>query len=297
MKNDLDSIAIVTPSYLPDLERCALLVESLAHCAPNTPHYLIIDKRDVAAFDHLQSDRTRIIVSESLVPGQFWRLPMRKGLWLSRHGALVRGWIMQQILKIAVANAISENVLVYCDSDVSFLKPFDWSSIRIDGRTGLLDTAYAGGSVPVWTNVACDLLGLESSQITPRGHVGNMICWRRETVLALQRRIEAACGKSWQHAIAGKRTFSEYILYGTFVRNVLGYSESLHAPSDAPLIKHSWGLDLSDNDQLDRFFESFDPQAIGIMMHSKDKIDLAHLRALLVREWQRAPAYDVTSSA
>ena len=42
---------LVTPTYLPDLARCELLVESVQRCCPGLPHHLIVDHRDLAHFD------------------------------------------------------------------------------------------------------------------------------------------------------------------------------------------------------------------------------------------------------
>ena len=53
-----DDFAIITPSYPPDLERCALLVESLDRCCPGAKHYLIVDRRDISLFRRLASSRT-----------------------------------------------------------------------------------------------------------------------------------------------------------------------------------------------------------------------------------------------
>jgi len=284
------AFAIVTPTYPPDLERCRLLVESLGHCAPSIPHYLIVDRRDAACFRPLASARTIIIDSEAVLEPWFRRIPTRHGYWFNFRGFPVRGWMIQQMLKIGIANLVSEPVLVCCDSDVAFIRPFGRDAIMVDGRVGLLDIDFADDRTRRWTAVACKLLGLDPARIALRAHVGNMICWRRETMLALQARIETICGSSWQQAIARLPTVSEYALYGTFVRNVLGYEQSGHAPSDRPLIKPSWGTDINGPGALDAFFADFSAGEIGIMAHSKDAVDLTHLRRLLAREWARSTA-------
>ena len=55
------SFAIVTPSFLPDLPRCELLVEFLERVSPQVPHYLIVDRRDLAAFRHLERGKRRLL--------------------------------------------------------------------------------------------------------------------------------------------------------------------------------------------------------------------------------------------
>ena len=86
------SIAIVTPSYGPDLARCELLAESLDRTAADVPHYLLIDRHDYPAFRHLNGGKRRLVEAEALVGSRFWRMPGRKPFWLSGHALPVRGW-------------------------------------------------------------------------------------------------------------------------------------------------------------------------------------------------------------
>ncbi|OWK21968.1 hypothetical protein AJ88_13515 [Mesorhizobium amorphae CCBAU 01583] len=45
---------------------------------------------------------------------------------------------MQQLRRIAIAAHAKEDVLVFCDSDVAFVKPFDLSAFCSDGKVRLL---------------------------------------------------------------------------------------------------------------------------------------------------------------
>ena len=279
------AVAIVTPSYAPDFERCRLLVESLARCAPGLRHYLIVDRRDRGLFAVLEDERTRIIESETLLSPTFIRLPNKRSYWWNWRGPPVRGWIVQQMLKIAAADVISADTLVYVDSDVAFIRPFDAQALDVNGLSGLLDNDYAGGRIVEWTETAARLLGLERQSVPPRGHVGNMICWRREVVLAMCAHIEQATGQSWRQAIARQKSFSEYVLYGTFVRAVIGYAAAGQRPSGVPLIQPSWGTDLSSAEAVRGFFDNFDIRTIGVMAHSKDATDLVQMRIELERLW------------
>jgi hypothetical protein len=226
--------AIVTPSYPPDFERCKLLVESLAHCAPQLRHYLIIDRRDRAMFRVLESDRTTIIDSEDILSSTFVRLPMPEGYWFNWRGLPVRGWIVQQMRKIAIANVIDAENLVYVDSDTAFIRPFSEHELEVEGRLGLLDTDFLGAQTIEWTGIACRLLGLTPESVTPRGHVGNLICWRRENVLAMQRLIEDVHGTGWQQVIARQRTLRR--LRPRRARLSGGRTASIRYPSDQTLM-------------------------------------------------------------
>lgn len=278
--------AIVTPSYPPDFERCQMLVDSLENCAPEIEHFIIVDRRDRPVFKVLENYRTHIIESEDILSRVFFSLPAPRGYWFNWRGLPVRGWIMQQIRKIAVANVIEADTLVFVDSDTAFIRKFSTDALNVDGSLGLLDVNFTGAGTTQWTEVACKLLGLDPASVVPRGHVGNLICWRRSNVIAMQQRIEEVNGIGWQEALARQRTFSEYILYGTFVRGVLGYAAARQRPSDVPLIKHSWGSGLASAEGVHAFFSDFDERTLGVMAHSKDETDLVQLRIELERQWE-----------
>lgn len=283
-QNSIKSFAIVTPTYLPDLQRCELLAESLDRTTPDVPHYLIVDRRDRAAFRHLEGRRRHLIESEALLGKWIWRIPGRKSFWLSLKAPPVRGWIIQQILKIAAIEAIPEQTLVFCDSDTAFFRRFDRENLLIDGKVGLLDVDLAG--TPQWTATARRLLGLAENQgLGSRNHVGNMICWNRETVKAMQQRIEESTGIDWKLALARTAHFSEYMIYGIFVREVLGYDAVDHAPSSVPLVKASWHVPLLTDSDIEAFFADFDSRTVAVMIHSKDGVDPTRYRRHLERWW------------
>ena len=282
-----ESFAIVTPTYRPDLTRCELLAESIDRTAPYAAHYLIVDRRDRQAFSHLQRGKRRLIESEAILGKWIVRMPGRKGFWLSLRALPVRGWIIQQILKIGAIKVIPERTLVFCDSDTAFFRHFDRSNLLVDGKIGLLDVDYNDEVSRRWTATARGLLGVTPSDGGGyRNYVGNMICWNRETVESMQARIENIAGMSWQVALARKLDFSEYMIYGIFVREVLGYDHVNHAPSSIPLVKASWHMALCDDLEIDSFFADFDPRTLAVMIHSKSNIDVYRYRPHLERLWK-----------
>lgn len=271
------SLAFVTPSYPPDLERCALLVESLDRFGPSFKHYIIVDRADMAVFAHLASPRTILIEAESVIDRRFIRIPWKGSSWYNWRALPMRGWISQQVYKLAAVKVVPEDILVMTDSDTTFVRAFTVDDFMVGGKTGLLDVDYCAGMVPAWTDVATKLLGLKSAPPL-RGHVGNLIAWRREHITQLHAHIEAATGLPWQIAVARQRTFSEYILYGIFLRQVLGYAASHHAPSTRSLVKQPWDHDLSTQSGLKAYFDAIEPDNIAIMIHSKDGLPVSAAR-------------------
>jgi hypothetical protein len=290
-----ESFAVVTPTYLPDLRRCELLAESLDRCAPNVPHYLIVDRRDRSAFAHLERGKRRLLESEAILGSWMWRSPGEKGYWFSFKALPVRGWIIQQILKIGSVDLIPERTLVFCDSDTAFIRPFSRDNLLVDGKMGLLDVDFSTETTRQWTAVAHRLLGHCERSSDSRNFVGNMICWNKETVRAMRQKMEVTTGLSWQVALARTLNFSEYMLYGIFVRDIVGYQAVDHSPSAVPLVKPSWGMSLNTESEIQEFFSDFDDRTVAVMIHSKDDIEPARIRSAIHRAWKLSSGLDAST--
>ena len=278
------SLALVTPSYRPDRERCELLVESIQRFNTDLHHYLLVDRRDLRHFRRLETDRVTLICKEELLPRDLHQIPLVPSMWASHKRRPVRGWIIQQVVKLAVASVLDADVLVYIDSDNVFIRPFDTETFLLHGQPGLLDVDYESPDVRRWTQESCALLGHERP-CPVRGHVGQVICWRRENVLTMLDLVERTTQRDWPSAILPLSTFSEYILYGVYVREVLGYERSGHCPSTVPLVKASWDLDLSSGAAMEEFFSEFEPETVAVMIHSKDGIPVDSYRRHVYQSW------------
>ena len=129
------AMGVVTASYAADFERCRLLCETIdRHVTGAAKHYLLVEHRDVTLFRQLESPHRVVIDERDLLPS--WLQPhsdptsrFRRRIWLSLKTPPLRGWHVQQLRRIAIAEHVPEDVLVFCDSDVAFLKPFDCSRL------------------------------------------------------------------------------------------------------------------------------------------------------------------------
>ena len=163
------TVCFVTVSYGPDRDRCALLNRSLELLAPSVEHYVIVDRADRRLFEGLRGTRTTLLTTEEVLP--LWlrrvntrRLGVRSNIWLQTLGRPVRGWLMQQLVKLAVAEQVTTDVVVHADSDVVLLKPFTARSVSdVAGRVRLYERADAiDESLPghvLWHRSAERLLG------------------------------------------------------------------------------------------------------------------------------------------
>ena len=219
-----ETFALVTPSYWRDLEQCRLLVESVDRWVPESvPHYLVVTRADRPLFEPMAGSRRKIIVVEDILPWWLIRLHVKSPIWLSLRTRPVKNWIVQQIVKFAVPAVVTEDVLYYADSDMFFVKPFDPAGQQRDGATPLFDETGQSGLIPdnmLWQNLSADLLGLPRLDEDDDNYVDQLVPMRRDLMLSMLARVEAATGKPWQVAIARLWRFSEYTLYGVYCQRV-----------------------------------------------------------------------------
>lgn len=282
--------AVVTPSYVHDFERCRLLCETLDnHVTGFTHHYILVEQRDVALFRQLQGPHRTIVDERELLPS--WLRPMndpsslfRRRIWLSLKTKPLRGWHVQQLRRIAIAGHVSQDVLVFCDSDVVFVKPFDCGAFRRDGKVRLFrrdDTMH--GEVRydhrVWSRNAGLALGIASPDVSPHDYITTLIAWRRDTVLAMCRRIEEQQGRGWVEALGSTRRFSECLIYGRYVDEVLGGAGHFHGAEEYCHV-HWFGETLSDQGFCD-FVAGMTPEQVAVGVQSFLGVDAARIRQLI----------------
>ncbi len=237
-----ERLEIVTCSYGPDRHRCERLCQSVDRFVPaDIRHTLIVPARDVDAFRALENHRRQVLAVQDVVAGGFRQMPIKDRYWLDGRGWPVRGWIMQQVTKLSANFATDAELILFADSDLLFVRDFDRSEIERQGRLRLhrVPGAMSQGVHRKWHDRAASLLGL-----TPRyfgsDYVGQLICWRRSNLEALQQRIELVQGVPWYVPVARSLRISEYILYGAFVEPVLGESANGHFYSDQDLCHCCW---------------------------------------------------------
>jgi hypothetical protein len=167
--------------------------------------------------------------ADAYLPPAFMALP--GNLWLNRERPFppVRGWIAQQIIKLSAVATSATNVVLLVDSDVVFVRPFDASTFWRNGAARFYRAENAVDTrLPrhmQWHSVARRLLGLPP---TRRAVLPDYICWPMawdtDIVRKMLQRVEQVSGLSWATAIASELHFSEGILYGVYVDEVLGGS-------------------------------------------------------------------------
>lgn len=284
------TLAVVTPSYAPDLELCRDLNASvLAHTPASTVHYIITPRRDFDLFSALGGPRTRVWSVDQLLPRYFIGLP-RVNFWLNLRRPVppVRGWVMQQVVKLQAAAQIDADVLLSVDSDVVFVRPVTAETFRRDGRICLYrKDAGVDLRLPrhlIWHDVARTLLGVPRARPPLPDYVQSPNVWDRRTVLALLARIEQVTGRPWLHAFAAQPHISECTLYGVFVDEVPGDHANV-SPVESMRCHNYWDRSPLSLEAARQFLRAMPAEDVAVMISAKSRTPVGVRRAAMSGLW------------
>jgi hypothetical protein len=275
-------MAVITPSFAPDFELCADLNRSmLAHSPASVRHHIIVPASDLKLFGKLAGPRTHIRCENDFLPRSFVTLGKYK-VNLGHPFPPVRGWILQQVIKLAAAAACEEDVALLVDSDIEFLRPFTVDTfvrngvVRFYRKPDAIDQGLPRHMI--WHSVARSLLGLPSAEPPYADYVSSLMPWDPTIVRKLLDRVAATTGRPWTTAVAGQLHFSEWTLYGVFVDEAIGAPTDTFA-SDDPLCLAYWGTTPLDHNGAVDFLRGVHPTDIAAMISAKSRTPLAVRRA------------------
>ncbi len=271
------SVAVVTASFAGDFERCKLLCETLdRHVSGFDKHLILVASHDVQLFRSLESTNRLIVDERDLLPQ--WLHVMRdptslfsRHIWLSFRTKPLRGWHVQQLRRLAVARHTDAAALLFCDSDVVFLRQFNCGDLWRGDKLRFLrrDNALNNPELKLhrrWSANAGQALGLDADNRSMHDYIATVIAWRRDTLKAMCERIEQIHGQHWVEAIATSREFSECMLYGRYVDDVLGGRGHNHTEDE--LCHIYWdGPELGEAD-LAGFVADMAPHQVAIGLQS-----------------------------
>lgn len=273
---------IITPSYALDFERCRLLSETIAQFSRTSfNHYIIVDRRDYSLFSQLQNFRTQIITKEEILPWWIFQIPFlkKKNIWFSLKTLPVRGWLIQQLIKLAIAKYINEEILVFADSDVFFVRPFDLQDyinsnheVRFfcEPNAVLINNKH----LPPWYYDASNLLKINPPEFPASNYMGQLIFWRKTNVLKLHQYLEETHQKGWIETLCNQWNFSEYILYGVFVEKILQETSGHYFDSQDFCLNY-WEEEPMSEQQLQDFLAKVTPEHIAVMLSAKADIPVS----------------------
>ncbi|MCG8442624.1 MAG: DUF6492 family protein, partial [Caulobacterales bacterium] len=173
--------------------------------------------------------RRRLVDTQELLPALTYAPMLGRRLWFHPRTAPVRGWILQQMAKIALAARLDRTAVMIVDSDVELIRPVTEDLFLREGRARLYSkpgVAQLSTHFP-WHRTASRLLGLPVRRYLGSDHIAQIIIWSPQVVRALIAHLEDDSGGEWYLRIGRNLQFSEYILYGAFCELIPGEHQTL----------------------------------------------------------------------
>jgi len=286
-------VGLITPTYWRDLERCALLCESVdRHVTRFARHYLIVADDDMRLFAKFRTDRRVVLPLSDLLPR--WLKPLPKFLrrrsrrfWGSFRAAPVNGWHVQQFAKIAMASTMSEDRACMLDSEVVFFRPFD-ASVNF-GQNNLSPLYFRPRTIVAnaplhapWVHSCHRLLGLGRPRFPAHDFIGPVIYWDQTDVRAMTARIEAVTELEWLEALCRARSISEYMLYGYFVLNNADAMRR-HRLTTKTLCSTYWDTEPLDETAIEHMLRTAGRDQPAFLVQSFSNTPVSRIRAVLHR--------------
>lgn len=295
----MHSVALLTPSHAKDLERFALLCESIDACLTGyTRHYVVVNDDDVPLFAKYRSEKRVVVPVSRYLPKWLWAVPAsllrsRRRVWLSLLSRPVHGWHVQQIAKIAGVIAAPEERVCIIDSDNFFFRKFDIgryagaakSPLYVDHNAIRADAPFHS----IWLRNCDALLGLTGTSFPADDFVGNVLVWDKATVHAMTEAIRSATGRSWQLALCRKRPFSEYLLYGRFV-TTSPIHLAAHEIVERSLALAHWDETRLDKSSISAMMHHASPEQVALCIQSYSGTSIRDIRGVLSAAMEHEPA-------
>jgi hypothetical protein len=284
------TLAILTPSYRPDLERLRRLHRSvLEHTDSDVVHHVIVPRSDLGLFRDLVSSRFRLwSEADFLPPGfvltdgfsdfvrRFEFLPAKarvKAVNIRRPWPPVRGWILQQIVKLQAATRLDADVVAVIDSDVVLIRHINHSTFVRDSAVRLYRNPHAITPAMdrhvMWEAAASRLLGTQIPDEHP-DYIAGLVTWDPVLVADCLARVHAVTSKEWASAVGSELHFSEFMLYGSFVHE-LGTPTQNSFVSHRTLCHSYWEPSPMDMDHAVQFVSDLDDTDVAVHVQSNSR--------------------------
>jgi hypothetical protein len=232
--NSQERLTFFSPSYAGDLDRLEFLRRSIRHFQPTAiPHIVAVPAQDIHAFrTRLRDDRSvEIIAQQDVVPSYFYPKAWYRALarvaptqmWRFKASAGRPGWIVQQIVKLSIPSLVDSGPVAMVDSDLFFIRPFDFSEFGLGSHSRLLlrnEPTIESARHRLYMSTARTVLNLPEGS-TDHHYMACPAIWYPDWVRGVQVRLEAVHGMAWQRALFEAKTISEYQIYGIFVEEIL----------------------------------------------------------------------------
>jgi len=288
----MSAVALITPTYSHDLERCTLLCESVdRHVGAFANHYLIVPDDELAMFAKFGKGRRHVLPLSQLLPSWLKSLPRfirrhNRQYWWALRGRPVNGWHIQQFAKIATAHIVPETVSCMLDSDVVFFRPFDVAAMALPNPTPLYirprEVTAAMADHCDWVRSSHRVLGLQQPSFPADDFIGHIIFWNQQAVRAMTARIEEVTGLEWIDALYRAHAISEYMLYGFAVCSDAELLRRHRCTTQSPCFSY-WDRKPLDAAALDTLLQAVPDHCVAFSSASFNGTSVQDVRAAVER--------------
>jgi hypothetical protein len=283
------TLAVLTPSYAPDFDSFAILHRSvLEFTDAEVVHYVVVPDEDLALFATIASSRMVLIGYRDILPRSFvstaWfahavaRVPgvPRGARFIAvnarRPWPPLRGWLLQQIVKLSMAMRAQCDTLLLVDSDVQLIRPVAEHTFATPAAVRFYrkpDAITADMTRHVaWHRVARRMIGAAPDGLPPFADpIGSLISWDPEIVRQCTDRLSDVSSRPWETAVSREWEFSEYVLYGEYLAE-FGTARQLSFAATTTLCHSHWDQIPLDLDGARRFVDSIDPADVAVHVQS-----------------------------
>lgn len=279
-----------------DIGLFELLARSVdTHVDEDVPHRVVVPAADLGAFRRFASARREIIAQEDVLPVRIWKAPaalrhlaflragFRRPVYIAPGPRVVRGWMLQQLLKIDMTRRAEEQAIMHVDSDVGFFRRFQAGDAFWEGRPRFF-RALGKTRNPMhrpWVTSSCDFLGLSAPEEHAAHYIENCVLWSSEVTRAMVGQIEAHQQKPLHEAIFDASTMSEYYLYGVFA-DLCDQLGGL-APEEVSFCNSYWPDNETDPVDFSALSARLQPKHCAIAVQSTHKLALSERGAIYAR--------------
>jgi len=227
------SMVVVTPSHAPDLASFRRLHASVLRWSdPSVRHIVAVPEIDVPLFQAGSDQRLDVVGYRGLLPREFietTRLARLPGLPRGyRIGAVnfrrpwppIRGWMLQQVVKLALVSGLDDDVALLIDSDVLTIAPLDQMVFRRGDAVRLYRLPLGvDEGMPRhrrWLAGSARLLGQDAAEADSPDYIAPFNSWSPMVVRAALERVSEVSGTPWGRTVGSSLDFSEFMLIGSF---------------------------------------------------------------------------------
>lgn len=277
---------ILTKTYRREILAFERLCASIDRFNPDTTHYVLVDRRDLALFARFATARRILVDCEAALPDfRGFNFLGRRYWWRRGRPWIARGWIFQQLAKIEISRTLPEAAVVIFDSDMSLLGPlrpehvFDGPLVRLYSYPGKASERRFAQ----WHDIAMQALGLHLEGYTGACYIALPTIWSPANVQAMVLHIERVNDMSWHDMLVRRFRFSEYILHGIFCARFPELLPEPISPSHDSLALSCWDYDLTAPGEIDRFVGDRDDSHVAVLIQSNLNLGSDRVGAIMDR--------------